>query len=145
MNDSAAAQIEQIFAHPAIACASALPSSNMCEGVFHSDPFTQLGASLWRLLTLSQFDEQGFIRVNADAASFGVGGALGFQGTLRARLFGKMHHPTRHKRHFLLGGAPKDLSIPIEGKRLFVKAFALAHRPGEALDLQLLDFSSRTR
>ena len=83
--------------------------------------------------------------MNADAASFGAGGALGFQGALRARLFGKMHHPTGHKRHFLLGGAPNGLSVPIEGKRLFVKAFALAERPGFAIGLQLLDFSSRTR
>ena len=38
----------------------------------------------------------------------------------------------------MFGWGPNNLLIPIEGKHLFVKAFALAHGPGFAVDLQLL-------
>jgi hypothetical protein len=58
VNDSAATQIEQIFAHALIAGASALPSSNMGQGMFHGHPLTQPGGSLRGLLMLPQFDEQ---------------------------------------------------------------------------------------
>jgi hypothetical protein len=53
---------------------------------------------------------------------------------LSAQLLREMHHPTGCKGHFLLGGAPNDLPVPIEGKHLFVKVFALAHGPGFAID-----------
>jgi len=53
VNDGATAQVEEILAHPSIAGTSALPLTNMGQGVFHSDPFTQFGSSFCRYLTLS--------------------------------------------------------------------------------------------
>ncbi len=54
VNDGAAAQIKEILAHTSVAGASPLPSPNMGEGVFYGNPFTEPGASLRGLLTLSQ-------------------------------------------------------------------------------------------
>jgi hypothetical protein len=56
VNDGAAAQVEEILAHPSIAGTSPLPLTNMGQGVFHSDPFTQFGSSFCRYLTLSSLD-----------------------------------------------------------------------------------------
>ncbi|GLV54283.1 hypothetical protein KDH_11310 [Dictyobacter sp. S3.2.2.5] len=38
----------------------------------------------------------------------------------------------------MLGGAPNGLPVPIEGKRLFVKAFARADGPGFTIDPQII-------
>jgi len=53
VDDSAPTQIEEIFAQSAIACASALPPTNMGQRMLNRHSFTKLGASLWGLLTLS--------------------------------------------------------------------------------------------
>ena len=53
MNDGTATQVEEILADSPIAGASTLPLTNMGEGVFYGDPFTQFGSSFWRYLTLS--------------------------------------------------------------------------------------------
>src|SRR5262245_11244397 len=102
----------------------------MSQSMFHDNPFTQLGASLRGLLTFSQFHEQGFVRVNADAAAFGAGGAVRFQGTLGTRLCGEVDNSTWLKRHFLPSRTANHLSVPIQGKRLLVKVLARTHRPG---------------
>src|SRR6266566_7045705 len=94
VDDRAAAQIEEILAQSAIACAPSLPVTDVSEGMLNGDPFAQFGASLRRLLTLAKFDEQGFIGMDADTTSFGTGGALGFQGALSAGRLGKMDHAT---------------------------------------------------
>src|SRR6266566_9915843 len=62
VDDRAAAQIEEILAQSAIACAPSLPVTDVSEGMLNGDPFAQFGASLRRLLVLAQFDEQGFFR-----------------------------------------------------------------------------------
>ena len=53
MDDGAAAQIEEILAQPAIACASSLPLTNMSKRMLNGDPFAQFGPSFWRLLALA--------------------------------------------------------------------------------------------
>src|SRR5690348_4833085 len=76
--------------------------------------------------------------MDAHTASFRTGGALLFQGTLCAGLFGKVDDPTRHKRHLLFSGAPNHLSLPIERKQWLCTAFALMYWPGFALPLQVV-------
>ena len=53
MDDRATAQIEEILAHPTIACASSLPVADMGERMLYSHPFAQFVTSLRRLLTLA--------------------------------------------------------------------------------------------
>src|SRR2546425_8401361 len=101
-------------------------------------PFTKLGSSLRGLLTLAQLDEQGFIRMDTDAASLRSRRALGFQRALRAGDFGKMNDAARPKGHFLLGRAADDLLFTIQGKSLFVKVFAHPNWPGFAIDFQII-------
>src|SRR6266567_479398 len=136
VDDSASAQVEEIFAGATVARSPSLPPANMGQGMLHSYPFTQGLSTCWRSLTLSQFHEQRFIRVNADAAPFGTGSTLPFQGTLSTGFFGKMHDATRHKGHLLFRWTANDLSVPIEGKHLLGEVLSLAHRPGFAIDLQ---------
>jgi len=52
VDDSTAAQIEEILPQPSIARASSLPSTNMSEGMLDRYSFAQFGSSFWRLLTL---------------------------------------------------------------------------------------------
>ena len=112
VDDRTAAQIEEILAHAPIARPSSLPPAHMGQGMLNRHPFTKLGSSLRGLLTLAQLDEQGFIRMDTDAASLRTGRALGFQRALRAGAFGKMNDAARHKGHFLLGRAADDLLFP---------------------------------
>jgi hypothetical protein len=67
VDNGAAAQIEEILAHAPITGVSALPPTNMGQGVFHCYPLTQSGASLRSLLTLSQF---GLQRLQDEAQCF---------------------------------------------------------------------------
>src|SRR6266851_9560616 len=76
--------------------------------------------------------------MDADTASLGTGGALSLQRTLGTGVFGKVDHPTRDKRHLLLGRTPDDLPLPVQHKGLLVKALPRANRPGFTIDLQLL-------
>jgi hypothetical protein len=57
VNHSAAAQIEEIFAHAAIPSTSSLPLTNMYESMLNLYPFAQPGSSFWRLLALAQLDK----------------------------------------------------------------------------------------
>jgi len=82
MNDRTATEIEEVFAFPSIASLSPLPSANMGQRMLNGYSFAQLGSPLRRRLPLAQLDEQGFIRVDAYAASLGTGGALSLQGAL---------------------------------------------------------------
>lgn len=138
VDDSAPAQIEEILACAAIAGASALPPTNMREGMLHCHPLTQPGAPLRSVLTFSQLDQQSFIRMNAHTAAFGTGGALGFQGTLGAHTLREMDNPAWLKRHFLFSRTPNHLPAPIEGKRLLGKALPLANWPGFAIDFEFI-------
>src|SRR5258707_807682 len=83
-----AAQIEEVLARSTIARPSSLPMTNMSQRMLNGDPLTQLASSLRGLLTLAQLDEQSFVRMDTDAASFRTGRALGFQRTLGAGVFG---------------------------------------------------------
>src|SRR5215470_15932273 len=76
--------------------------------------------------------------MNAHTASFNTGGALGFQGTLSAHLFGEMDYTARNKGHFLLGGTLDDLSFPVQNESLLVKTVAVANWPGFAIDFQFV-------
>lgn len=53
VNDSATVQVEEILAHAPIAGTSALPSTNMGQGMLHGNPFAQFGSSFGRQLTFS--------------------------------------------------------------------------------------------
>ncbi len=53
MDDRAAAQIEEIFAHTPIACAPSLPLTNMSKRMLNGYPFAQLSPSIRGLLALS--------------------------------------------------------------------------------------------
>jgi hypothetical protein len=57
VDDGATAQIEEILAHPSIACTSALPPPDMGECMLTGDPFAQFGPPLRSLLALAQFDK----------------------------------------------------------------------------------------
>ncbi len=78
MDDGASAQIEEILAQSQIAGTSSLPLTHMSQAMLDSYPFAQLGTSLRGLLALAQLDEQGFVRMDADATTLGTGGALLF-------------------------------------------------------------------
>jgi len=49
----------------------------------------------------------------------------------------KLDHASWLERHFLLVGTAQELSLPIELKRGFREAIAIAYRPGFTVDLQL--------
>jgi hypothetical protein len=55
VNDSAASQIKQIFAETSIAGTPSLLVSDMCQRMFNSNPFTQLGSTHRSELALAQF------------------------------------------------------------------------------------------
>ena len=76
--------------------------------------------------------------MDAHTASFGTGGALSFQGTLRTGLFGEMDHSTGNKGHLLLSRASDDLPFPVQDKGLLMKLLAFADWPGFAVDLKLV-------
>lgn len=50
-------------------------------------PFTQVSASLWSRLPLSQLVEQGFVGMNTHAAAFRTGRASSFQWALNKRSY----------------------------------------------------------
>jgi len=50
VDDSAPAQIKEIFAQSLIACASPLPSTDMGEDMFDCHPFAQFVTTFWGLL-----------------------------------------------------------------------------------------------
>src|SRR5215472_7538763 len=138
MDDGAAAQIEEILARPPKAGVSALPLTNMGQGMFHCYPLTQPSTALWRLLTLAPFGEQGFVRMNAHTAAFGAGGALHPQWTLSAYLFGEVDDPTGLKGHFLLSRTANRVTLPIKNTCLLVKMLALVDRPGFTIDFEFI-------
>ncbi len=94
MDNDTAAQIEEILAYATIASTPPLPPAYMRQGMFDRNPFTQFDSSLRALLTLSQFDEQCLIRMNADAPPLETGCALSLQGTVRADSLRKMDNAT---------------------------------------------------
>ncbi len=53
VDDSTAAQIEEVLAHTSIASTAALPSAHMSKGMLNGHPFAQLGTPLRRLLALA--------------------------------------------------------------------------------------------
>lgn len=57
VDNGAPTQIEEIFAQPAIAGASALPLTHMSQRMLNCHPLTKLISSLRSLLTLAQLDE----------------------------------------------------------------------------------------
>ena len=145
MNDRAATSIEKVLAHPTIAGTPTLPSPNAGQGVLHCHAFTQLSAPLRGLLARSQFDEESFIRVDADAAPFRAGRALCLQRTLSARLFREMDDSTWLKRHFLLSWTADRSSIQSPAvNACFEKCFP--SRTGQALqEISRSSLRSRTR
>lgn len=138
VDNSATAQIEEVLAHSSITGASSLPLTDVSQGLLDSHSFAQLSTSLHRLLALASLDEQSLIRMETHTPASASGGALLFEGTLSASVFGKVDHPTGYKRHFLCSRAANHLSFPIQGKGLLGKAFALTHRPGFAVHLQIV-------
>jgi hypothetical protein len=113
VDDSAPTQIEEVFSHSSITSAATLPLTHMSKRMLDSYPFAQFGSSLWCLLALTQLDKQSFIRMNAHTTAFDTGRTLGFQGTPRAGILGKVDHTTRHKRHLLRSRTADDLPLPI--------------------------------
>jgi hypothetical protein len=133
VDDSASPQVEQILAYAPIAGALSLPSTDMRERMLNGDPLAQFLAALRRLLSLAQFDQEGFIRMNTHASPFRTGGALGFERALGTDVFGKVNHSPGDKGHFLRSRTADHLPLPIEDKSLLVKAFAFADGPGFAI------------
>ena len=134
VDESTPAQVEEILAYATVAGTSALPPANMREGMFHCHPLTQAGPSLRGLLTLSQFDEQGFLWMNTDTAPPDARGTLGSQGTVGAGFLRKVDDSTKHKGHLLPGWTANNLLVPIQGKRLLGKALTRVNRPGFTID-----------
>src|SRR5689334_20975380 len=75
--------------------------------------------------------------MDTDTASIGAGGTLSFQRTLGTGVFGKVDHPTRHKRHLLRSRTPNDLPFPIQNKSLLREVLAAANRPSFTIHLQV--------
>ncbi len=98
VDDRTAAQIEEVLAHSTIACPSSLPTTNMSQCMLNSDPFTQLASSLRGLLTLAQLNEQGFVRMDTDAASFRTGRALGEHSDIGRRYLWESGPPRQAQR-----------------------------------------------
>jgi hypothetical protein len=57
VNDGAAPQIKEMLAAAAVASTMSLPATNVCEGVFHRYPLSQLGSALWCQLPFTQLLE----------------------------------------------------------------------------------------
>jgi hypothetical protein len=138
VDDGAPAHIEEIRAQTTGTGAPSLPVTHRSQRLLDGHPFAEFRPSLRSLLAFASFDEQGFIRMDADTAPFGTGGAWLFQRTLRARLCGKMDHATGHTGHLVLSWAPNDLPLPIEEKGVRGNMGAPAHRPRCARHLQIV-------
>ena len=82
VDDGTTAQIEEILAQAATTGASSLPSTDVRQRMLNRYPLAQFAAPFRSLLALAQFDQQGFIGMDADTATPGTGGALGFQRAL---------------------------------------------------------------
>src|SRR5215510_10704757 len=101
MNDGTSSQIKHILPDTTVTCSAALPTAHVCQRMFDGYTLPQLRSSLWRLLAFPQLLQQGFIRMNADAASGGAGGAAVPQRTMGTRGRGKLDHAAGLKRHCL--------------------------------------------
>ena len=69
MHDRTAPQIKHILPDATVAGAATLPTSNVRQGMFDGHTLPQLRPSLRRLLAFPQLLQQGFIRMNTDAAA----------------------------------------------------------------------------
>src|SRR5258708_35900970 len=91
MHHRSPTQVKEIFAQTTIARSPSLPASNMGQGMLDRDPLPQFGPSYVRQLPLAQLAQEGFIGVNADAASTRTGGTAFAQRTGCTGLRGKLH------------------------------------------------------
>jgi hypothetical protein len=132
MHDSTSPQIKHILPDPTVAGAVALPTSNMCQGMFDGYALPQLGTPLRRLLACPQLLQQGFIGMNIDTPARGAGGASQPQRTTRTRGRGKLHTAAGFKGHCDATRTLQFVSLPIQLERTFGKIRPLVHRPGLA-------------
>src|SRR5262249_20657983 len=129
MHDSTPTQIKDIFPDPAVAGAAALPTSNLCQGMFHGYALAQLRPPLRRALAFAQLLQQGFIVMHADAATRRAGGAALPQRTACARGGWKLHHLPGGKGHDLATRTPQFVALPVELESTFGKIRSLTHGP----------------
>src|SRR6476660_2163106 len=132
MHDSTPPQIKHMLAHPPVAGASALPASDVRQGVFHGYPLAQLRTPLRRLLAFAQLLQQGFIGMNGDTTARDAGCAALPQGTARTCGRWKLHDLPRHKGHDLAARTLQCVSLPIPLEGTFRKIRPLLHWPGLA-------------
>src|SRR5262245_52969326 len=119
MHDSTSSQIKHILPDAPVTRSAALPMSHVCQGMLDGHALPQLHPSLRRLLAVPQLLQQGFIRMNADAASRGAGGAAVPQRTACTRGGWKLHHLTGRKGHYLARWTPQFVALPIQLEGIF--------------------------
>src|SRR4029453_11123505 len=130
MDDCTASQLKHVLPHPPVAGASALPATNMGQGVFHRDALAQLGAPLGGLLVFAQLLPQGFIGMNADATARRTRGTTRPQRTMRTGVRGKLDHPTGLKRHRLSARTAPFVPFPVPLQGTFRKIWPWSYWPG---------------
>src|SRR5262245_3874426 len=114
MNGCTSSQIKHILSRPPVAGTSALPVSDMGQGVFDCDALAQLCTSLGSLLPFAQLLQEGFLGMKADAAARRTRGTTRPQRTVGTGGRGKLHHPTRRKRHRLAARTAQFVPFPIQ-------------------------------
>ena len=78
MHDSTSLQIKHILSNATVAGAAPLVHGYMRQGMFDGHALPQLHPSLRRLLAFPQLLQQGFIRMNTDAAARGAARAQSY-------------------------------------------------------------------
>src|SRR5262249_3920890 len=130
MHDRTTPQIKHILPDAPVTRSAALPMSHVCQGMLYGHALAQLGPSLRRLLAFPQLLQQGFIRMNADTASRGAGGAAVPQRTMGTGSRGKLDHSAGLKRHRLSARTAPFVPFPIQLKGPFGEIWAWAYGPG---------------
>src|SRR5262245_54181385 len=130
MHDSTAPQIKHILPDATVAGATTLPTANMRQRMFDGHALPQLCTSLRRLLAFPQRLQQGFLRMNTDAAARRARGAALAHHTASTNGRGKLHDSPRRKGHDLAPWTPQDMPLPIQVASAFWKIRPWTHRPG---------------
>jgi hypothetical protein len=89
IDDDSTPQIEEVLATPPVAGSVASPLANVCQGMLDWRSLPQLDPAVRYELSFPQFLQEPFIRMDADTAAGGTGGAALAQGTDRTLPRGK--------------------------------------------------------
>src|SRR5919199_5849847 len=136
MDDGRAAQVEQVFAHAAIAGAWALPAADVRQAVLDRDAFPQFGPPGRGVLTRAQLDQQPLVGVDRDTAAVGATGAARAERAGRAGRRWELDHLAGVEGEAHLVRATDRALLPVQFEGTLREGCARSDRPGLAIDLQ---------